>query len=32
MDNLMHFSYESRDVRVIRDKKGNPWWVAKGKY
>lgn|GEM_PF-5966050 len=26
---LIPFQYESKDVRVIKDESGNPWWVAK---
>ncbi|GEM_PF-5412363 len=26
---LIPFSYESKEIRVIQDQFGNPWWVAK---
>lgn len=29
MDKLIPFKYDSKDVRVIKDDKGEPWWVAK---
>ncbi len=28
MNDIMPFSYKSKQVRVIQDEKGNPWWVA----
>jgi prophage antirepressor-like protein len=27
--NIMPFIYGEREIRVIRDENGNPWWVAK---
>jgi len=30
MDNLIQFSYDSKDVRVIKNEAGNPCWMAKG--
>jgi len=29
MNNVIPFRYESKEVRVIKDEIGNPWWVAK---
>lgn len=29
MNNIIPFTYESQQVRVIKDDAGNPWWVAK---
>ncbi|MDD2388503.1 MAG: BRO family protein [Desulfobacterales bacterium] len=29
MSNVIPFNYNSKEVRVIKDESGNPWWVAK---
>ena len=29
MSNIIPFQYESKEVRVIQDEHGDPWWVAK---
>lgn len=29
MNEIIPFHYDSKEVRVIRDDEGNPWWVAK---
>jgi prophage antirepressor-like protein len=29
MSNIIPFTYESRQVRVIQDDQGEPWWIAK---
>lgn len=29
MNNIMPFTYESREVRIIDDEDGNLWWIAK---
>jgi anti-repressor protein len=28
MSNIIPFNYESKEVRVIKDNEGNPWWIA----
>jgi anti-repressor protein len=28
MTNVIPFNYESKQVRVIKDNEGNPWWIA----
>ena len=28
MSNIIPFNYESKQVRVIKDNEGNPWWIA----
>lgn len=28
MSNIIPFQYESKEVRVIQDEQGDPWWVA----
>jgi len=29
MSNIIPFSYQEKEIRVIEDQEGNPWWVAK---
>ena len=29
MSNIIPFSYESHQIRLIQDEQGEPWWVAK---
>ncbi len=28
MSNIIPFNYESKQIRVIKDNEGNPWWIA----
>jgi prophage antirepressor-like protein len=29
MNTMIPFTYDSKEIRVIQDEKGNPWWVCK---
>jgi len=29
MSNIIPFSYQEKEIRIIEDQDGNPWWVAK---
>ena len=29
MSNIISFSYQEKEIRIIEDQDGSPWWVAK---